>query len=435
MTEDPRQVLAQQPMGRVQVMAVTLCIALCALDGFDVLAISFASPGIAVEWGIDRAALGIVLSMELIGMALGSIVIGPLADRAGRRPPIFICLIIMSSGMYLASIASSVEMLSAARFYTGLGIGGMLATINAMAAEFANARHRNLAVSLMATGYPLGVIAGGSVASILLARSDWRVVFVFGAIVSAAFIPAVWFLLPESIEYLVEKRPKGALDRINKTLRRMGHQAASALPEVTGPKTQLGVKLLFSPLLARTTTLLTITYFAHIMTFYFILKWIPKIVVDMGFSASSAGSVLVWASVGGATGSVILSLLTTRFDVRMLVIVAFCLSAVMVSVFGYGQADLQQLSMVAAAAGFFTNSAIVGLYALFAQSFPTEVRAGGTGFIIGLGRGGAALGPIVAGFMFEGGFGLQTVAIAMGFGSVVAAIALFMLGSKTRLGV
>ncbi len=211
----------------------------------------------------------------------------------------------------------------------------------------------------------------------------------------------------------------------------MGHQPATALPVIAQSKTQLAVKSLFSPLLARTTTLLTITYFAHIMTFYFILKWIPIIVVDMGFTASSAGSVLVWANVGGATGSVILSLLTSRFDVRMLVIAAFCLSAVMVTVFGYGQADLQQLSMVAAAAGFFTNSAVVGLYALFAQSFPTEVRAGGTGFIIGLGRGGAALGPIVAGFMFEGGFGLQTVAIAMASGSVIAAIALFVLGSKT----
>ena len=154
MTGDPRQVLADEPMGGVQVTAVTLCILLCALDGFDVLSISFASPGIAVEWGINRAALGIVLSMELIGMALGSIIVGPLADQAGRRPPILVCLVVMSSGMYLASIASSVEMLSVARFYTGLGIGGMLATINAMAAEFANARHRNLAVSLMATGLP-----------------------------------------------------------------------------------------------------------------------------------------------------------------------------------------------------------------------------------------------------------------------------------------
>ena len=429
MAQDPRQILARERMGWFQVMAVTLCVLLNALDGFDVLSISFASPGIAAEWGINRAALGIVLSMELIGMALGSITIGPLADRAGRRPVILICLLVMSSGMYLASIADSVELLSAARFYTGIGIGGMLAAINAMAAEYANDRHRNLAITLMATGYPLGVIAGGSIASMLLVNSDWRAVFLLGSIVTAAFIPAIWFLLPESIEYLVQKRPRGALDQINNTLRRMGHQPATAMPEVTQPNTRKGLRLLFTPHLARTTILLTVTYFAHIMTFYFILKWIPKIVVDMGFSASLAGSVLVWANVGGATGSLILSLLTNRLDLRMLVVGALCLSAVMVSVFGHGYSDLQQLSLVAAAAGFFTNSAIVGLYAIFAQSFPTEARAGGTGFVIGVGRGGAALGPIVAGFKSDGGFSLQTVALLMAAGSVVAAIALFMMPS------
>src|SRR3712207_1113691 len=135
-------------MGVRQVLVVGMCILLNALDGFDVLSISFASPGIAAEWGIDRAALGLVLSMELIGMAVGSVVIGNLADRIGRRPTILGCLTAMAIGMGLAATADNVTTLSLYRLITGLGIGGMLAAINAMTAEFANAKRRNLAVGL-----------------------------------------------------------------------------------------------------------------------------------------------------------------------------------------------------------------------------------------------------------------------------------------------
>ncbi|MEJ2415678.1 MAG: MFS transporter [Exilibacterium sp.] len=427
MSGDPRHILANSPMNALQITAVAICIILNALDGFDVLAISFASPGIVEEWNINRAQLGIVLSMELFGMAGGSILLGGIADKVGRRPTIIACLLVMSLGMYLASVVTSLTTLSVVRLFTGVGIGGMLAAINAMAAEYSNARFRNLAVILMATGYPLGAVVGGSVASLLLISFDWRAVFLFGAIVTGSFLLLVWFLLPESIEYLAEKRPAGALERINATLKRMGHQTVEALPSVVVSVRHKGIGKLFSPALLSITVLLTLAYFAHIMTFYYIIKWIPKIVVDMGYAASSAGGVLVWANVGGATGCVILSLLTRYFDLRRLIIVILLLATVMVIVFGLGQSELSQLATVAAVAGFFTNSAVVGLYALFAQCFPTEVRASGTGFAIGVGRGGAALGPIVAGFLFAGGHGLITVSIFMSLGSLIAAFCLMKL--------
>jgi len=176
--------------------------------------------------------------------------------------------------------------------------------------------------------------------------------------------------------------------------------------------------------------LLTLAYFGHIMTFYFILKWVPKIVVDMGFAPSAAGGVLVWANVGGATGALLLGLLTLRVPVRTLTIGAMAVAAAMVVYFGHGQADITELSLVAAAAGFFTNAGIVGLYALVAQTFETDVRATATGFAIGVGRGGSALAPALAGMLFAIGYGLQTVALLMAMGSVVALIALIALGTR-----
>jgi benzoate transport len=434
MTDDPRELIERSPMTKWQISAITLCILLVSLDGFDVLSISFAAPGIAKEWGMDRAALGIVLSMELIGMGIGAFILGHLADRFGRRPIILFSLVTMAAGMYLASIAPSVTILSAIRLFTGLGIGGILASVNAMAAEFSNQRSRDLSVSLMAAGYPLGVIIGGTIASLLLASFDWRSVFLFGAVLTLIFLPLAWLLMPESISYLMHRRPSGALRRINHTLGRMGHPPIETLPPASDEVPHANLARLFRPDLLRVTLLLSIAYFAHIMTFYYIIKWIPKLVVDMGFSPALSGSVLVWANVGGICGSVLLGLLSRRYSVRKLVIGTLLAAAVMVAIFGTGQSTLPQLSLVAGIAGFFTNAAIVGMYALFAQCFPTEVRAGGTGFVIGAGRGGAVLGPVVAGFLFESGQGgLLMVSAIMAVGSLIAAMALFMLPSRAQV--
>nr|WP_315382155.1 MFS transporter [uncultured Sphingomonas sp.] len=429
MAESPRilQRLDEAPLSRTQVLAILLCLLLNALDGFDVLAISFASPGIAAEWGIGRAALGLVLSMELIGMAVGSVLLGSYADRAGRRPAILLCLAIMAAGMLAATFARDLQMLAVFRLFTGLGIGGMLACTNAMVAELANARTRSLAVGLMASGYPVGAIVGGSIAAKLLVGGDWRHVFLFGAGMTALFLPLTWFLLPESIRYLFQRQPVNALARANQLLARMGQGTIETLPLPAETGAKLPLTRLFAGPLARTTVLLTIAYFCHIMTFYFILKWVPKIVVDMGYPASQAAGVLVWANVGGLAGAVLLSLLSWRLPLRGLLVVALVAATAMVALFGQGQRDLGGLALVAGMAGFCTNAGVVGMYALIAQSFPTEARGSGTGFVIGVGRGGAALGPIVAGLLFSMNLGLPVVALAMACGSLVAALALLGL--------
>jgi len=419
-------------MSRLQVTVVAITVVLNALDGFDVLSISFASPGIAAEWGIGRDALGIVLSMELIGMAIGSILLGGVADRIGRRPTILGCLVVMSTGMVMATTASGLIDLSLWRIVTGLGIGGMLAAINAVAAEFSNAQRRHLSVSLMSIGYPLGAVFGGMVAQQLLEGNDWRSVFYFGAAVTMAMVPVVYFVVPESVHWLARAQPPGALEQINRAMKRMGHSAAAALPVVTQQGRKGSLAALFTPDLRRTTVIVTLAYFFHITTFYFILKWIPKIVVDFGFEPSTAAGVLVWTNVGGALGGAVFGLLTQRFRVQALTIGVLVLSTVAVWVFGQTPPDLQQLSMICAIAGFCANAGIVGLYALIAQVFPTHARASGTGFTIGVGRGGSVLAPILAGYMFTAGFTLPTVALTLALGSLLGAAALAMLRVETR---
>jgi benzoate transport len=417
-------------MGFLQVIAVAVTIGLNALDGFDVLSSSFASPGIAAEWHIDRSVLGNVLSMDLIGMAIGSILLGAVADKLGRRPTILGCLVVMTLTMFMATTAKTVEMLSVWRVFTGIGIGGVLAAINAVAAEFSNAKRKNLSVSIMAIGYPIGGVLGGLVVQSLLKTADWRSVFYFGAAMTAVFIPLVLLFVPESVHWLVRKQPTGALEKVNRTLRRMGHEQIATLPPLAAEVRHRSIGDIFGPALLATTLIVTMAYFFHIMTFYFVIKWVPKIVVDMGFAASAAAGVLVWTNVGGATGGALMGLLGMRFGMKPLTILVMVMSTVMVIVLGNTPANLQRWQLTAAACGFFTNAAIVGMYAIFAQAFPTHIRAFGTGFAIGVGRGGSALAPALAGYLFKTGWSLPTVSTTMSIAALLAAGVLSLLKLK-----
>ena len=108
-------------------------------------------------------------------------------------------------------------------------------------------------------------------------------------------------------------------------------------------------------------------------------------------------------------------------------IVTMLSATVLVTLFGTGFDDLFQLSLICAAVGFFTNSGVVGLYAILAKVYSASTRATGSGFAIGMGRGGSVLAPILAGFLFAAGQGLQTVSIVMALGSTFAAILLWRL--------
>jgi MFS transporter, AAHS family, vanillate permease len=425
---DPRSLLATSPMSQLQIIVCTVTVFLNALDGFDLLAISFATPGIMKEFGLKASTeLGLVLAMDLWGMAVGSFLLGGVADYIGRRRAILSFLMVMAIGMYFCSHAENREILATWRFFTGLGIGGMLAAINATAAEFSNDGSRKFWVALMTIGYPLGNILAAFILSPLLKTHSWRVVFELGAAATAFMIPVVWFLVPESVSWLCRKQPSNALERINATLRRMGHAVIDALPNRSAIAAKAPLADVFKKPYLALTLLLVFAYFAHITSFYYILKWVAPIVTRMGYSPSNIADVLFWASVGGATGGALLGVLALRMSLIWLTSGVLVLGMVSISIFGMGASTLPGLKAIVAVCGFFTNAGIVGLYTLLALAYPTHLRATGTGVVIGAGRGGAALAPILAGYLFGQGYSLQVVSVIMGCGSLAGAFALLFV--------
>jgi benzoate transport len=426
---DPREIIDKSAMTSMQFIIVAITVLLNAMDGFDVLAISVSGPGIRGEFGINQAQLGFVLSMELIGMAIGSVFLGGLADKIGRRNMTLGCLAVMSTGMFLATTATDVTTLSLWRVYTGLGIGGMLSTTNAVVAEFSSIKHRGLCISMMVIGYPLGGIVCGEVGKALLndGAANFRVMFTAGAILSAAMIPVCYFLLPESVHWLTRKQPENALTRINAALTKIGQKTVAALPQLTPEMRSKSVLDIFSPTMVAMTLLATAAYFFHIITFYYVLKWTPTIVTTMGIPAAAASGVLTWANVGGALGGAMFGILSLKIGIKPLSIGILILTMVGVTVFGRSAPEVTQLSYYAAFAGFFGNAGVSGLYTIIAYVFPTHVRATGTGFVIGVGRGGAVLSPIIAGYLLNTGSSLAQVGMIMGIFSVLGAVALMFL--------
>jgi len=419
------------PMGVRQMLVVFLMVLLNALDGFDVLSSAFAAPGIARDWGIERDALGIMLSAELVGMGFGSVLLGGLADKIGRKPAMLICLVVMAIGMYLAHNSATITEITIWRFLTGLGIGGMLASTNAVVAEITSKTGRSISMALYVIGYPIGGVIGGFAAQEwLLVEYDWRAVFLFGSIVTAIMIPLVLLLVPETPAFLAMQKKPGALERVNKSLRAYSKPAIASLPTVLeeGPQPKV-TDILSQPKLRKVTLLLAFGYMFHTLTFYYILKFAPTIVAGAGFSQPDAASSLTYANIGGALGGFLFGFLVKKFDIRGPTVGACILGVLAVAWFGTGHDTLWAWRVAAFFTMFFLNAAIVGYYGAFARGFPAYARASGTGFVLGVGRLGAAGSPIIAGFLFTwlGDSELLAVSLIMCIGALLGAVLLWLV--------
>ncbi|QGP81034.1 MFS transporter [Sphingobium sp. CAP-1] len=420
--DDPRTIIATRPMRLPQCVAIAICFLLNALDGFDILAVTFAAPGIARQWSVGPATIGLVVSSGLAGMVVGSLTLGQLADRIGRRPQVLLCLAIMVTGMAASAFAPDATTLCLLRAFTGLGLGAVLAAVNALAAEFASRRRRELAVSIMAAGYPAGGIVGGWAAAQLLKHHGWESIFLFGAGATALMVPLVLLFLPESIGWLATRGGPDALRRINAILQRLGQPMAGQLVALEEPKASM--RALFGDRYRVTTLALIAIYGLHMMTFYYALGWTPALVAALGFDPSRATIVSVVMNMGGATGGLLLGFLSPRLGLRPLVIAGLAGAAVAVAAFGAVPADMRLLQGAAFLLGFLANGSVVGLYALIASLYPTTLRATGTGTVIGFGRFGAAFGPFVAGQLLAIGAGRGVTSLLLALGSAIAALVL-----------
>ena len=397
-----RAQLNSRQMSLAQWEVVLLCTAINMLDGYDVLVMSFAAAPVAADWQLDAPSLGLLLSAGLVGMALGAIVLGSLADTLGRKRLVHICLTTVTIGMILSAFAQSQLQLLALRFATGIGIGGMLATLTALVSEYSNDKRRGICMGLLQSGYPLGALLGGMIAAQIIQFADWRSLFLFGGALSAMLLPLIFVRLPESLDFLSRSEDAGANNMKGRLLKRF---------DLAEPQTSIAEDLsqgagswrrCFTPSEVRKNTLLLWScYLALMFSFYFVVSWTPKLLVDAGLSTAqgiSAGAVL---QAGGLIGALVIGLLGSRYEVNKLAAWFFMLSVFMILTYGWADAGLTTLMILSAMMGFFLIGAMIGLYTIGPALYDSASRVTGVGLAIGVGRLGAIAAPFAGGLMLE----------------------------------
>lgn len=418
----PDNPLDQAPLRSRQVLVIGIALLLSALDGYDSLSMAFVAPALAHEWGIGKGVIGLLLSSSLVGMAVGALALSPLADKLGRRNVVLGALVVMIAGTALSALAATVPVLLAARVLTGVGIGAMIAMTTLLSAEFTNVRRRALAVAAVATlGFPLGGVIGGLAASAILKSATWHWVFFVGSMAGAALFVLILLTLPESPAFIIARRSHDALERANRALSRLGHPAMIALPAPT-ERQDTRYRALFEPGLRAIVIRLTAISILIATTSYYILNWMPVMVVDAGFTPAQGSLVSAQSGMIGFVGGIFFAAFASRFPPVRVAAIAMTGGALALAAVGLVPPVLHFLVLSAGILGFCLAGTTGMLYTILAGTFPAGLRASGMGFVMGVMRIASAAGPALAGVMFAHGMTRAGVSLTFAVLPLIAAL-------------
>ncbi|WP_372696094.1 MFS transporter [Immundisolibacter sp.] len=405
MTESPRtwdvaDRLNAAPLGSWHWVVLALTFAVAAVDGLDAQIIGFTAPQLAAELGIGNDRLGPVFSAALLGMTGGALLFGGLGDRLGRRRMLIFCVLLFGGGTLVTVFAHSVQALLVLRLVTGLGLGGALPNAVTLMAECAPARHRPLLVTLMYIGFSVGGLFGGVVAEALVVEHGWRAMFYVGGGLPLGLALVLWWLLPESPHYLTRTGAGGErLARLLGRFDRAGGYAPHDRYVLAEAAPGARLSALFEGQRRRNTLLLWLAFFINLLVLFFLLNWLPKLLVDHGVSLALAIRTTVMFNIGGVLGALVLAWLSSRYNPRRMLATFFALGAVSIMAIGFGDGHFLPVAMACLATGLFAGAAQVGLYPIATQVYPSAVRATGVGWAQAWGRIGSIFGPLAGGWL------------------------------------
>ncbi|MEV7136461.1 MFS transporter [Arthrobacter sp. NPDC093128] len=418
------------PMSRLQIRAVAVAIALMLIDGMDVAVAAYAAPALSKSWSLDPVTLGFVLSSGLVGMAAGSLFLTPFSDKIGRRRMTLIALVLVSAGMILSVFAADVMQLMTFRVLAGLGIGGMIANLNVYVSEYSSDKRRGSIFGLYTAGFAIGATLGGFIAGPLIPQFGWRSVFVVGAAASVVMLAVAWRFLPESLDYLITKRPQNALSRLNRVLVQMTRPALDELPELPqNQQTQKGIKSLLTGRMAAQTLLLWLGYGLMIAAYYFASTWTPKLIATSSGDDSLGVTMGLVVNFGGIIGCFIFSILAVFLRSRHLLLGSLAASALVYVIFGMAFNQTSLAMIIGAVLGVVTSANVAGFYATTPSLFPAALRGTGVGWMVGIGRLVSIISPILVGYLLAGGWRAENIFMLFGLPLIVSALAMVAVWS------
>ncbi len=390
-------------LGAFQVWTVVLCGLVLVLDGFDAQVINYTAPSIAVTMHVAVSHFGTIFSSSLIGLMIAAMTSGPIADRWGRKWPVIVSVFSFSAFSLLTAHVTTFNELWALRFATGLGLGGAMPNVVALASEYVPRRMLPIAVTILFIGMPLGGSLAGFVSAAMIPKWGWPSMFYVGGVLPLVISILLIFLLPESIRFLAVKGRAPAT--IRRIMARIAPEAVTADMNLSASADEkragVPVKHLFTEGRAAGTILLWIPYFMNLLLIYFITSWLPALLRSEGMAVSAASATAALVSFGGMFACLGEGYLIKWRGAGAVLVAEYVLAGAFLAALARLSVPFHAVQLLTFGVGFMIVGSQSGLNALAANFYPTAVRSTGVGWALGVGRIGSIVGPLLGG-MFLG---------------------------------
>ena len=400
-----------------------LCWLALLLDGFDLVVLGVAIPSMMEDsrWSFGPAEATLVSTSGLIGMMIGALVISFLTDKFGRRRVMMFAVALFSVFTLILAFTTNVALFTLLRFLAGAGLGGALPTGISLVTEFRGVTKSGSASTILMTGYHVGAVATAFLGILMIEPLGWHSLFVAGAAPALVLLPAMYFLLPESPQYLMtvgrESEARDIANEYNISLDdELGDKHAAELENSST------LKALLSPAFRRNTLAIWGTSFMGLLLVYGLNTWLPQIMRDADYDLGNSLAFLMVLNIGAVVGLIISGNIADRYSPRKTCLVWFAASAVFLALLAV-KLPLIALYTMIFLTGIFVFSSQVLVYGFVAENHPASVRASAMGLSAGIGRMGAISGPMVGGLLVAQGiaypWGFFSFAIVGVLGTVI----------------
>lgn len=408
-------------------------------DAADTGLVSFVLPALAKEWALSTQQVGFIASMGLVGMALGAVIAGSLADRWGRRKVFAATLVMYGLATGLCGLAWNYQCLLVFRFFVGFGLGGQLPVAVTLMSEFSPTAYRGRFIVLLESFWAVGWLIAALAAYLVIPKFGWSAVFFIGAL-PAVYVFWIWRSVPESVRYLLQKdryeeahnivsRIEMAGGKVPPAYQSGGTYSMSSMLHHT-PVTSLSVTALWSPRLLKRTTLLWILWFGLVYSYYGIFTWLPSLMIGQGLAVIKTFEYVLIITVAQLPGYLTAAVLVDRWGRKNTLAAFLLLSAVSAYGFGHSITPLAVISW-GSAMSFFNLGAWGVIYTYTPELYPTTVRALGTGWAAGIGRIGGILAPAVVGWLLPQ-CGMESVFTMFMIVLAATGLTVLALGQETK---
>jgi AAHS family 4-hydroxybenzoate transporter-like MFS transporter len=429
-TLDVQAFINDQPLSRYQWRIVLLCFLIVFIDGLDTAAMGFIAPALSLDWGIDRASLGPVMSAALVGMIFGALGSGPLADKFGRKVVLVGAVFIFGLFSLASAFSSNLDQLLVLRLMTGLGLGAAMPNATTLLSEYTPERAKSLLVTSMFCGFNLGMASGGLIAASLIPIYGWHSLLVLGGALPMLLAAALLLWLPESARYLVVHNKAAA--KIRRVLSPIAPAVVAAssgfsLPEQNAASGNV-LRTLFSKTYGAGTLLLWLTYFMGLVIVYLLTSWLPTLMRDNGASMETSAMIGAMFQFGGVLSAVGLGWAMDRYNPHKVIGIFYLLAGVLAYLVGQSLGNMALLATLVLMAGMCINGAQSAMPSLAARFYPTQIRATGVSWMLGIGRFGAVLGAWIGATLLGLGWNFEQVLTALLVPAAVATVGVVIKG-------